>query len=92
MSQQVEGGTPVNLSGSGAISLTTGTILGFYVNSTSSGVISIQDGGSGGTSLDGNITPAIGFHRFPAYIKSASGAYMTLVSGSINVTFFFAAG
>lgn len=86
----IEVGQPVVLSGSGAISTAAGTILGFYVATTSSGIISIQDGGSGGTTLDGNITPAAGrFHRFPTRIGSASGAYMTLVSGAINATWFF---
>jgi hypothetical protein len=85
----VEVGKPVNLADSGAISNCAGTILGFYVNSTSSGVILIKDGGSGGTALDAAITPAIGFHRFPARIGSSSGGYMTLSSGAINATFFF---
>jgi hypothetical protein len=88
MATVVEAGNPKNLSASGAISTGPGSILGFYVNTTSSGVIVIKDGGSSGTALSGSITPAAGtFHRFPASIGTS--AYMTLSSGSINVTFFF---
>lgn len=87
-----EPGTPVNLSASGAISLRAGFLLGFYVNSTNAGTLVIKNGGSGGTALSGTITPAIGFHRFPAAITSASGAYATIGGSALDVTFFFAAG
>lgn len=83
----IECGMPVNLSSSAAICAKPCQILGFYVNSTSSGTMNILDGGSGGTALCGTITPAIGFHRFPAMCQTA--AYWTLVSGSMNVTVFF---
>lgn len=89
MAQSVETGSPINLTASGAVSLTAGNLLGFYVNSTSSGTIVIRDGGSGGTAISGTITPAIGFHRFPAYVTG--GCYAT-IGATINVTFFFAAG
>lgn len=90
MSQVIEAGTPVLLSGSGAVSGTSGNLVGFYVNNTSSGVINFKDGGSGGTAVTGSITPAIGFHRLPAYFTTS--CYLTLVSGSISVTSFFSAG
>lgn len=86
-----ETGSPVNLTASGAISLRPGYLLGFYVNTTSSGTLVIKDGGSSGTALTGTITPAIGFHRFPAAIRSATGAYAT-IGATLDVTFFFAAG
>ena len=93
MSQPVaETGAAVNLSSSAAISTGPCQLIGFYVNSTSSGTMTIKDGGTGGTALCGTITPAIGFHRFPATIGSAAGAFFTLASGSLNVTFFFASG
>lgn len=91
MSMQAEAGTPVNLTSSGAISLRTGTLLGFYVNSTTGGTVVVKNGGSGGTAISGTITPAIGFHRFPAYITSTSGAYAT-IANTLDVTFFFQAG
>lgn len=90
MSQIAQSGTPVNLADSGAVSARPGSLLGFYVNSTSSGVINFKDGGTGGTAITGSITPAIGFQRLPAYFRT--DCYMTLVSGAINVTAFFAAG
>lgn len=91
MSQIQQSGTPVNLSASGAISLCRGSLLGYHVNSTSGGTIVIKNGGSSGTALNAAVAPGVGFTAFPAYITSASGAYATL-SGTIDVTFFFAAG
>lgn len=90
MAQSVESGVPVHLTGSGAISATSGTLLGFYVNSTSSGTIVLKDGGSGGTAVSGTITPAAGaFHRFPAYFVTS--CYAT-IANTLDVTFVFAAG
>lgn len=90
MAQHVESGTPVNLSASGAVSLVPGNLLGFYVNSTTSGTIVIGNGsGAAGTALSGTITPAVGFHRFPAYCTA--GCYAT-IGATLNVTLFFAAG
>jgi hypothetical protein len=84
----VEAGFPINLAASAVICAKPCTILGFYVNSTSSGTMNILDGGSSGTALCGTITPAAGaFHRFPATTSTA--AYFTIVSGSLNVTFFY---
>lgn len=90
MAQSVESGTPVNRTTTGSVSLVPGTLLGFYVNSTSSGTIIIGNGsGEAGTALSGTITPAIGFHRFPAYCTT--GCYVT-IANTLNVTLFFAAG
>lgn len=60
-------------------------LLGFYVNSTTSGTIIFRRGGSGGTVLNGVITPAIGFHRFPADFPG--GCHIT-VGGTLDVTLF----
>lgn len=90
MAQVQQGGTPVNLTASGAVSKSGGTLIGFYVNSTSSGTIALSLGStSGGTAISGTITPAIGFHCFPAYCPA--GVYAT-IGATINVTFFFSAG
>ena len=86
---QLAAGSYTNLSASGAISTQRGVLTGFYVNNTSSGVIQLNDGGSGGTAIDGQITPAIGWHFYPASFTVSGGPYMTLVSGSIDVTFVF---
>jgi hypothetical protein len=82
-----EGGMYRNLTSTGAISLSPGTLLGFYVNSTSSGTIVLKDGGTGGTVVSGTITPAVGFHRFPATFQSSAHA---TIGGTLDVTFFFA--
>jgi hypothetical protein len=89
MAQFQQSGTPVNLTSSGAVSLVRGTLLGFYVNSTTAGTVVIRNGGATGTAISGTITPAIGFHRFPAY--TPAGCYATLAN-TIDATFFFAAG
>jgi len=86
---QLAAGSYKNLSASGAISTKQGLLTGFYVNSTSSGVITLNDGGSSGTAIDGQITPAVGWHFYPASFTASGGPYMTLVSGSINVTFVY---
>ena len=65
------------------------TLIGFYVNSTSSGTVVIRKGGSGGTVLSGTITPAVGFHRFPA--SCPGGAHVT-VGGTLDATFFYVPG
>ena len=90
MAQQVESGTPINKTSTGSVSLVPGTLLGFYVNSTTAGTIVIGNGsGAAGTAISGTITPAIGWHRFPAYCTA--GCYAT-IANTINVTFVFAAG
>ena len=80
-----KGATPVNLTESGAVLAGTGQIVGFYVNSTSSGTLVIKDGGSGGTALSGTITPAVGYHAFPAIIGTSG--YAT-IGETLDVTFF----
>ena len=89
MAQVQQGGTPINLTSSGAISNSPGTLIGYHVNSTSAGTIVIRDGGSAGTALSGTITPGTGFNAFPCAFRTSG--YATL-SGTIDVTFFFAAG
>ena len=84
----VQTGQYTNLTGTGAVTLQATHLLGFYVNSTSAGVINFKDGGVSGTAMCGSITPAIGFHHFPAVAPAAAGVYFTLVSGTINITVF----
>lgn len=86
-----ESGTAYSKTATGNVVLTTDcTLLGFYVNNTSSGTMTLKRGGSGGTAISGTITPAIGFHRFPA--SCPGGLYFTLASGSLDVTFFVIEG
>ena len=91
MSQQVESGTPINRTTTGSVSLVRGNLLGFYVNSTNAGTLIIGDGSNAaGTAISGAITPAIGWHRFPAYCRT--GCYATIGGTALDVTFSFAAG
>lgn len=92
MGQHFEGGTPVHLSSSGQVSKVPGTLLGFYVASTNVGTIALTDSASatGGTTLTGTITPAVGFHRIAA--ACSSGCYATIGGTALDVTLFFAAG
>ena len=86
MTTSVECGTPINLTASGAISLAPGALIGFYVHSTTGGTIVLRDGGASRTAISGTITPAIGFHRFPA--ACATACYAT-IANTLNVTFFY---
>lgn len=92
MSQQQESGVPINIAATATVSKVSGTLLGFYVNSTSSGTLVIRSGAAGaatGTAISGTITPAIGFHRFPAYC--VAGCHFT-IANTLDMTAFFAAG
>lgn len=79
-------GQAKNLTASGAVAAQPCKLIGFYVNSTSSGTIIIKDGGSGGTALTGTITPAIGWHFLP--VECSTSCYAT-IGATINVTFVF---
>lgn len=81
---------PVNLASTGAVIATGGGVLkGFYVNSTSGGIIRLYNGTTSadiGQPLGGVITPAIGYHDM-SNLSCTAGCYFTISSGSINVTF-----
>jgi hypothetical protein len=89
MAQYVESGTPINLTSTAVVGATSGTLLGFYVNSTTAGTIVFRVGGASGTVVSGTITPAIGWHRYPMYCPG--GAHAT-IANTLDVTFSFAAG
>ena len=90
--QHAETGTPVNRTDTGAVSLTAGTLLGFYVNNKTVGATLVIANGTAAsnTAISGTITPLIGFHRFNAYCPS--GCYVTIAVQPMDITFFFAAG
>lgn len=77
-------GVARNLTATGTVWNTSGRLLGFYVNSTSSGTIVLRDGGASGTTLTGTITPAVGWHSLP--ITFATDLHFT-EGGTIDVTF-----
>lgn len=86
MAATFEGGNPILLTSTGTVSSVPGTLLGFYVASTSSGTIVINDDT---TAKSGTITPAVGFHRFPA---SFGTSCKVTIANTISVTFFFVPG
>lgn len=79
-------GNPVRLTSTGAISSISGKLVGFYVSSTTSGTIVLRDGGASGTQISGTITPAVGWHFFPAGINTSAHA---TIANTLDVTFFF---
>ena len=92
MSQYVEAGTPINATGTGTVSVASGSLLGFYENNTSSGTLVLRIGANGastGTAISGTITPAIGWQAYPAYCPS--GLHAT-IANTLDVTFVVAAG
>lgn len=80
-------GSYVNKSASGNVKSTSGQLLGFFVATTSSGVIQFYDDAAIGTTtaITGAITPAAGAWYFLP-VAFANGLNMVLNSGSINVT------
>jgi len=62
-------------------------LLGFYVSTTTAGTLVLTDGS---TAMSGTITPAIGFHRFPATVSTSLTA--TIAGSALDVTFFYASG
>lgn len=85
---QGEFGAFVNKTASANIKASPGQLLGFYVNSTSSGTIQFYDDVSTGTTtaISGLITPAIGFHRFPCAFATGLNA---VIGATLNVTLFY---
>lgn len=81
-----QSGQPVLLTASGAISAQACRLLGFYVASTTGGTIVLRNGGAAGTAITGTITPAIGWHPFPADFETL--AYAT-IGATISITFVF---
>ena len=82
-------GDVVNLTATGTVNTRDCKLLGFYVNSTTAGTIVFRRGAGGtssGTAISGTITPAIGYHPFPA--DCPGGAHAT-IGGTLNVTIFF---
>jgi hypothetical protein len=78
-----------NITATGAVSTGACQLIGFYVNNTTIGTLVLRDGGASGTVMSGTITPAIGFHRFPANVGTS--LYATIGGSALDVTFFFSA-
>jgi hypothetical protein len=90
MSQPVaEVGAYKNITATGVVTTGPCQLLGFYVNSTTVGTLVLRDGGASGTVMCGTITPAVGYHPFPANVGTSLHA---TEGGTLDVTFFFASG
>jgi hypothetical protein len=78
---------PINLTASAVPLARPCELLGFYVNSTSTGTIVFHDSASASTNnaISGTITPAIGYHPFPASLGSG---LRVVIANTINVTLF----
>jgi hypothetical protein len=84
-----EVGAYKNMTASGAVTTGPCQLIGFYVNNTTAGTMVLTDGGASGTVMSGTITPAVGFHAFPANV----GRSLYFTEGNVlDVTFFFASG
>ena len=80
-------GTATNLTATTTIYKGSCRILGFYVNSTTAGTIVFTDAdGTTSTTLSGTITPAVGYHPFPA---SCTRGIIATIGGTLNVTVFW---
>lgn len=79
-------GIPKNVSATANISALDGGMLGFYVNSTSTGTIQFYDSATTTTTtaLTGAITPAIGWNPLP--ITFVNGLYAAIGGSALNVT------
>lgn len=82
----VEAGRPKNITATGDVTTGPCNLIGFYVNNTNAGTLILKDGGATGSAISGTITPAIGFHRFPAKIES--GLHATIGGTALDVTLF----
>lgn len=80
-------GAARNVTATGTLKATAGVLLGFYVNSTTSGTIVLRDGGASGTVLTGTITPAVGWHPLP--LSYGTDLHVT-IANTLNVTFVVA--
>lgn len=88
----VQAGIATNITATGNVGAVGGniTLLGFFVNSTTSGTLVFRSGGSAGTVLNGVMTPAAGaYYPFPACC--AGGLHVT-VGGTIDATLFTVPG
>ena len=69
----------------GQVCATPGRLVGFYVNSTTSGTIVLYDNTSAAApQITGTITPAIGWHGLTGDFMTALWA---VIGGTIDVTF-----
>jgi hypothetical protein len=81
-----QAGYPVHITATGQVLAVPAMLIGFYVNSTSSGTLILYDALSATNPVSGTITPAIGMQWFPSIHKT--GVFAT-IGGTLDVTFFY---
>lgn len=89
ITNRVEANTYINLTAStNAIRTGAGTLVGMYVNSTSSGTIKIYDNtAQSGTVINNTITPAVGYHNLG---MASFGTGLSVTIGStLDVTLYY---
>ncbi len=81
----LEVGNPTNITATQNIKPSDGVMLGFYVNSTTSGTLQFYNSATTTTTtpISGVITPAIGWNYFPVGFNN--GLY-AVIGGTLNVT------
>ena len=79
-------GSYQNVTSTTAITSKAAILTGFYVNNTTGGTLVLRDGGASGTTVSGTITPAIGWHFFPASFPSSIHA---TIANTLDVTFVY---
>lgn len=80
-----------NLTASALVNTGFGTLVGMYVNSTSSGTIKFWDNTAGsGTVINNTITPAVGWHNL-GDANFVTGLYAT-IGGTLDVTLYYKQG
>jgi len=89
MGQITQAGNYKNITSTAAVTANPCTLLGFYVNSTTSGTLVLRDGGASGTAISGTITPAIGWHTYPAACGTSLHA---TIANTLDVTFIYNPG
>lgn len=86
---QMTAGTPVNITSTTTVGKTSGTLVGVFVNSTSSGTLALYDG----TDANGTvIIPAVALVALTYYPLSAvckTGLH-AVIANTMNVTIFYA--
>ena len=81
-------GSYSNVTSTTAITTIPAILTGFYVNNTTGGTLVLRDGGPSGTgtTVSGTITPAIGWHFFPASFPKSIHA---TIANTLDVTFVY---
>ncbi len=84
----MKSGQAKNITSTAVVNAHPCNLIGFYVNSTNGGTIVIHDKATAAANaVSGTITPAIGFHWFPAAL--GQGLYAVIGGTALNVTLFY---